>query len=56
MTSTRAVMCDLSSEEYFTNPYDTYRRMRDETLVYYNKQIREVVDRKPMSKNGVHRR
>ncbi|MBY6388839.1 cytochrome P450 [Rhodococcus erythropolis] len=38
MTSTPAVIFDPFSEEYFTNPYDTYRRMRDEAPVYYNEQ------------------
>lgn len=56
MTSTRAVMFDPSSEEYFTNPYDTYRRTSDEAPVSYNELIRAVVDRKTMLKNGVHRR
>lgn len=37
MTASTLVF-DPFSEEYFTNPYDTYRRMRDEAPVYYNEQ------------------
>ncbi|WNG83437.1 cytochrome P450 [Mycobacterium sp. ITM-2016-00316] len=38
MTSAPAVVFDPFSEEYFTNPYNTYRRMRDEAPVYHNPQ------------------
>jgi cytochrome P450 len=38
MTSTPALVFDPFSEEYFTNPYDIYRRMRDEAPVYYNER------------------
>lgn len=38
MTRAPAVVFDPFSEEYFANPYDTYRRMRDEAPAYYNPQ------------------
>ncbi|OBG30262.1 cytochrome P450 [Mycobacterium sp. 852002-51057_SCH5723018] len=38
MTSPPPVTFDPFSEEYFSNPYDTYRRMREEAPVYYNPQ------------------
>ncbi len=37
MTSTRLVF-DPFSEEFFTDPYPTYRRMRDEAPVYYDEE------------------
>jgi cytochrome P450 len=32
------VMFDPFSDDYFNNPYETYRRMRDEAPVYYSEQ------------------
>lgn len=39
MTSvTSPVVFDPFSEDFFTSPYETYRRMRDEAPVYYSEQ------------------
>ncbi len=37
MTTSQPVF-DPFSEEYYTNPYDIYRRLRDEAPVYYSEQ------------------
>ncbi|HYB82359.1 MAG TPA: cytochrome P450, partial [Mycobacterium sp.] len=36
--ATATVVFDPFSEDFFTNPYDTYRRMREEAPVYYSEQ------------------
>lgn len=36
MTTTQALEFDPFSEEFFTHPYETYARMRDEAPVYYS--------------------
>lgn len=38
MTSTAAVEFDPFSDEYFTDPTEVYRRLRDEAPVYYSEQ------------------
>ncbi|KLO28749.1 cytochrome P450 [Mycolicibacter heraklionensis] len=36
--TTSKVVFDPFSEDFFNNPYETYRRMRDEAPVYYNEK------------------
>jgi cytochrome P450 len=36
--TTSTLVFDPFSEEFFSNPFDTYRRMRDEAPVYYSEQ------------------
>ncbi|HNM84506.1 MAG TPA: cytochrome P450, partial [Mycobacterium sp.] len=36
--TTATVVFDPFSEDFFTNPYDTYRRMRAEAPVYYSEE------------------
>jgi cytochrome P450 len=36
--TTSALVFDPFSEEFFTDPFETYRRMRDEAPVYYSEQ------------------
>lgn len=38
VTTTSPLVFDPFSEDYYTDPYLTYRRMRDEAPVYYNEQ------------------
>jgi cytochrome P450 len=36
--TTSALVFDPFSEEFFTDPFDTYRRLRDEAPVYYSER------------------
>ena len=50
--TTTTVVFDPFSDDYFNDPYGTYRRMRDEAPVYYSNQYDFYAPDPPRRRGG----